>query len=176
MTSSQIPVDSKPLSRTGIYSAWVQLTDSSHLSTTNRISTANHISTANPHQTPTVSLLHHPRIIIMSGNSNDFCRTSVRDSFNPADNFRGQSRPEHHLHRESELLPGSDPMAYSQDQMEDSGMWENRRDIGTPFIHSFNLNRDVGTHHDRPFARRCRHPPRDAGLRHPLIWPERLQL
>ena len=105
----------------------------------------------------------------MSGNSNDFCRTSVRDSFNPADNFRGQPRPEHHLHRESELLPGSDPVPYGQDQTEDSGVWENR-DISTSFVHSPKLN--VGAYHDRPFVRRCRHPARNAGVQQPLIWPE----
>jgi len=73
----------------------------------------------------------------MSGNSNSFSRTSAKETFNPADNFRGQPRPEHHIHRESEALPNNDSMAYGQDQSKDTP-WENRRDTGTSptFRHS----------------------------------------
>ena len=67
----------------------------------------------------------------MSGNIDNFSRTDARDSFDPADSFREQPRPEHHLHRESETLPGSDPMGYDQDQTKDTRVLEGRRDIGT---------------------------------------------
>ena len=66
----------------------------------------------------------------MSGNSNSYSPTNAKESFNPADSFRGQSRPEHQLHRESEPLPGSDSVVSGQDQSQDS-LWENRRDTGT---------------------------------------------
>lgn len=73
----------------------------------------------------------------MSGNIDNFSRTDARDSFDPADSFREQPRPEHHLHRESETLPGSDPMGYDQDQTKDTRALEGRRDIdtGTSFTH-----------------------------------------
>ena len=66
----------------------------------------------------------------MSGNANSYPPTSTKETLNSADSFDGQSRPEHHLHRESEPLPGSDSVASSQDQSKDS-LRENRQDTGT---------------------------------------------
>jgi len=66
----------------------------------------------------------------MSGNTNSFSRTDDKDDFNPAENIRGQPRPEHHLHRESEPLLGNDPMSHGQDQPKDTGMWKNGRGNG----------------------------------------------
>ncbi|KAF9647215.1 hypothetical protein BDM02DRAFT_3129866 [Thelephora ganbajun] len=71
----------------------------------------------------------------MSGNSKALSRADAKETFNPADNFRGQPRPEHHLHRDSEPLPGSNSTAYGQDQHRHAGVWENRRDIGVTGIH-----------------------------------------
>ena len=67
----------------------------------------------------------------MSGDSNYFPHQSgVSESFNPSDNFRGETRPEHHIHRESEPLPGNNSMTLGQDQSRDSDIQESRRDIG----------------------------------------------
>jgi len=89
-------------------------------------------------QPPTVSFLttlyiQQPLLylITMSWDSNSFSPADTKETFNPADNFRGESRPEHHLHRDSEPLPRSDSVVHSQDQFNDPSMWENRRDIGT---------------------------------------------
>ena len=71
----------------------------------------------------------------MSGDSNSFPHQSgVRETFSPADGSRGQPRPEHHLHRDSEPLPGSNPMTLSQEQSKDPGARENRPEVGT-FTH-----------------------------------------
>ncbi|KAF9643658.1 hypothetical protein BDM02DRAFT_3191357 [Thelephora ganbajun] len=71
----------------------------------------------------------------MSGNSNAFSWADAKETFNPADNFHGQPQLEHHLHRDSEPLPGSNLMAYGHDQHKHTGAWRIRRDIGTSFIH-----------------------------------------
>jgi hypothetical protein len=122
--------------------------------------------TISPHQQPP-STKHFttsstPLYTIMSGNSNSFSQTNARDSFDPADTFRGQPRPEHHIHRESELLPGSEPISHDQDQMKDSGMRENRRDIGTSFVRRPCLF----AYHHRSFVRCHWRPRRVARLRH----------
>lgn len=71
----------------------------------------------------------------MSGNSNSYSPTHARGTLNPAEDSRGQSRPEHRFHRDSESLPGSNSMAYGQDQLKDKGVWENRE--GTSVHHTF---------------------------------------
>ena len=71
----------------------------------------------------------------MSANSNSLPHCGAKESFDPADNFRGQTRPEHHLHRDSEPLPGNTSTNYGQIQQNDSDALDNRRDIGTPFVH-----------------------------------------
>ncbi|KAF9791970.1 hypothetical protein BJ322DRAFT_1097330 [Thelephora terrestris] len=56
----------------------------------------------------------------MSGTSNSLPhRSGVSETFNPADNFRGPTRPEHHLHRDSEPLPRTNSTALGQDQSTD---------------------------------------------------------
>lgn len=67
----------------------------------------------------------------MSSNPSSFPPAAAKETFNPADNFRGESRPEHHLHRDSEPLPGGDSTAYGQGRLRDPSVWENRRDVGT---------------------------------------------
>lgn len=68
----------------------------------------------------------------MSGTSESFSQNNAKETFRPADNFRGQSRPEHHLHRDSEPLPNKDSTtSYDNSRLKEPGPWENRRDTGT---------------------------------------------
>ena len=66
----------------------------------------------------------------MSGTSDSFTQNNAKETFRPADNFRGQPRPEHHLHRDSEPLPSKDSTSHDNGRLKGSGPWENRRDIG----------------------------------------------
>ena len=127
------------------------------------------------------SYLHHNHLpntfqsykprIIMSGDSNYFPHQSgVSETFNPSDNFRGETRPEHHIHRESEPLPGNNSMTLGQDQSRDSGIQETRRDIGmlksypsSPFLSAYR-------------SLRCHwRPPRNARLPRHVAQTERFQ-
>ena len=129
MTSYRSPIDSSPLNQNSIYTV---RGEPSNPSLAFQLSTPSH----HQYHLPSNPLSRHPHII-MSGNSNSFSQASPKDTFNPADNFRGQPRPEHHIHRESEALPNNDSIAYGPDQSKDS-LWENRRDTGTSptFRHS----------------------------------------
>ena len=119
MTSYRIPISSSLLSKNSIYT----LCGGSHHSYSNLLPHHRH----HHHHLPRISLPHHPRIT-MSGNSDSF--SAAKETFNPADTFRGQPRPEHHLHRDSEPLPGNNSTVYGQDQSKDP-LWETKRDTGT---------------------------------------------
>jgi len=71
----------------------------------------------------------------MSGTSDTFSRNDAKETFRPADNFRGQPRPEHHLHRDSEPLPSKDSTSYDTSRLKEPGPWENRRDVGVTGFH-----------------------------------------
>ena len=90
-----------------------------------------------PHSSPpSTKDIRIPQIhqTIMSGNFNPSPQPAPKETFSPADNFRGQPRPEHHLHRESEPLPGNHSTSNDQCESEDPSIWERRRDTGTPFV------------------------------------------
>ena len=124
MTSYRIPINSLLLCQNSIYTPCEGSHPTPHSHSNLLLHHLHH-----HHYLPRISLPHHPRII-MSGNSNSFSRTNPKETFNPADSFRGQTRPEHHLHRDSEPLPGNNSTAYGQNQLKDT-LWENKRDNGT---------------------------------------------
>ena len=69
----------------------------------------------------------------MSENSNSLPRYGAQETFDSSDNFRDQ-RPEHHIHRDSEPLPGNDPTNNNFNQSQDFGAREPRRDTGMSFV------------------------------------------
>ena len=71
----------------------------------------------------------------MSGDSDAFPKSGMKETFHPADNFRAEPRPEHHIHRDSEPLSTKNQTSYGQyNESKDPGTWEQRRDPGTPFV------------------------------------------
>lgn len=70
----------------------------------------------------------------MSGNFDSFPPSGPKETFRPEDNFHGEPRPEHHIHRDSEPLSASNATSYGQHQSQDPGVREHTRDLGAPSL------------------------------------------